>query len=143
MDCDLGNFSYETTPDSILGKKLNTDSLPKDIHFSKVFSNPLQNALCLGKKEIEEMPIKQLNYILSLGFYTAAEVEYIRRMRRNLKCKAYVKKSRNIQRELETQMESEVDVLEIEKCKLREEKKKLEKEIEFYKFQFNHGPTFC
>ena len=107
--------------------------LPKGSEISKYFSNPLQNTLCLGKKDIEEMPIKHLNYILSLGFYSEGEIEYIRRLRRNLKCKAYVKKSRNLQRENEGRMETEVEELETIRYQLLGEKQTLEKEIEFYK----------
>ena len=107
--------------------------LPKGSEISKYFSNPLQNTLCLGKKDIEEMPIKHLNYILSLGFYSEGEIEYIRRLRRNLKCKAYVKKSRNLQRENEGRMEMEVEELETIRYQLLGEKQTLEKEIEFYK----------
>ena len=130
MACGIDSDTFENSNSDKTEYKL---MLPKGSEISKYFSDPLQNTLCLGKKEIEEMPIKQLNYILSLGFYTVTEMENIRRLRRNLKCKAYVKKSRNIQRENEGRMETEVEELLTIRYQLLGEKEALEKEIEFYK----------
>ena len=134
MACGIDSNTFENS-ENIESAKITQYKimLPKGSEISKYFSDPLQNTLCLGKKDIEEMPIKQLNYILSLGFYTEDEIENIRRLRRNLKCKAYVKKSRNLQREIEGQMETEVESLETVRCQLLVQKEALQKEIELYK----------
>ena len=111
--------------------------VPNDRDKAQIFSNPLTNTLCLGKKEIEEMTMKHLNHILNLGYYTEGEVADIRRLRRNLKCKSYVKKSRDSQHKLEIDMEKEVRKLEDVKFKLVEQKCALQREIKFYQTSIN------